>query len=158
MSELTVIGIGSPFGDDHLGWEIIDRLQNHPDIERYDGEQLNLRQCDRPGVMLLEVLRDTHHAILIDAVLNPVQPGELVCLNEHQISSDVLPLSSHGFAVAEAIKLGRQLGDLTANIMLMGITTDACAPGSFSEKLLQQLCDRVVQQIEDVLSTSVLPA
>ena len=156
MSELTVIGIGSPFGDDRLGWQIIECLQAHPQLKKYNHNQLNLQACDRPGAMLFEYLRDTRQAIMIDAVLDPAQPGEIVCLNEQQIGSNLLPISSHGFGVAEVIMLGRQLGNIPVEIMLLGITTDAYEAWSFSNEQVQQLCDRVVQQIDHSLSQSAI--
>ena len=54
MSKLRVIGIGSPFGDDQLGWLVVRLLQQHPSLHQFTKDSLELLCSDRPGMYLLE--------------------------------------------------------------------------------------------------------
>ena len=67
MKRIKIIGIGSPFGPDQLGWDVVTQLQ-HTLAEKTNDYQLNFIQCDRPGLRLLEFMQDTDMTILVDAI------------------------------------------------------------------------------------------
>ena len=122
MTELAVIGIGSPHGADQLGWQVIDRLRQHPVIQALDPGMRVLHRCDRPGLSLLEYLRGTDTAILIDAVAGGTA-GRLVRLNRDQLMVSPTAFSSHTAGVAEALALGETLRLLPAQLVLHGMET-----------------------------------
>jgi hydrogenase maturation protease len=74
---IRIIGIGSPFGDDAAGLEVARILAQAPQ------PNCEVIVADRPGANLLELLRGTDSAILIDAVRSEGSPGTL-----HELSFD----------------------------------------------------------------------
>lgn len=121
MKKLRVIGIGSPFGDDQVGLEVVKILEQTSELLPFIPRQLQLIYADRPGLHLLELMRDAHNIFIIDAVKTGAKFGTLHCFKGHEIEAIQSPLSSHALGIAYAIKMGRALGDLPENIILYGI-------------------------------------
>lgn len=116
-AEVLVLGIGSPFGADRLGWMAVEALAGQGFGSRFE---VDLESCDRPGVTLLEYLRGRRHAILIDALIGGLAPGTIrrLTLDELRAGST---LSNHGFGVADALALGGVLGELPEKLTVIGI-------------------------------------
>ena len=121
MNELRVLGIGSPFGDDQLGWEVVKLLQKSIDLNQFTSDQVQLSCCDRPGMYLLALMRDANTVFLIDAIKAGAACGTLHRFKNQEIEAMSNPLSSHTLGVAEAMKMGRALDDLPPNVILYGI-------------------------------------
>jgi len=121
MIKLRVIGIGSPFGDDQLGWEVIKLLEKCLDLNSFPSSQLQLICCDRPGLYLLELMRDANTVFLIDAVVTGAECGTFHRFKNQEIEAIGNPLSSHALGVAYAIKMGRALDELPPTVILYGI-------------------------------------
>jgi hydrogenase maturation protease len=114
-----VIGVGSPFGADRLGWLAIERLAGRlpPGCE--------LIKLDRPGSSLLVHLRDSARAVVIDAVMRDDAPGSASLLSLDELERLPAPPSSHGFGLAQTLALGASLGELPPEFHLIGIHTGA---------------------------------
>ncbi len=121
MKQVRVIGVGSPFGADRLGWCMVERLRADPRLEGV-GPRLALLLRDRPGMALLQDLRDAGAVLLVDAVAGGV-PGTLVQLPRSALLAEARPLSTHGTGVAEALLLGQALGWLPQRLELWGLET-----------------------------------
>lgn len=113
---LLIIGIGSPFGDDRAGWEVIEKLQR---MELPSG--IRLLSLDRPGVELIEQMQGHARVILIDAVHSEEHPPG-TCLELTQRSLRLHDnASTHGFGLAETLRLGQSLNALPLQLQLYGI-------------------------------------
>lgn len=123
-SRILIIGIGSPFGDDRLGWEAAEGLRRCASMAALAPEWLEISQLDRPGTMLLAHWRKTDTVILIDAVRSGAAPGTRHRLDMGDLAGIGAPYSSHGFGILSAIELARALGDLPARLLLRGIEVD----------------------------------
>lgn len=121
MSKLRIIGIGSPFGDDQLGWEVVKLLEKCLNLVPFIPSQLQLICCDRPGMYLLELMRGANTVFLIDAVVTGAVYGTLHRFENQEIEAISSPLSSHALGVAYAIKMGRALDELPLKVILYGI-------------------------------------
>ena len=112
---IRVIGIGSPFGADQLGWLALEALEEAaiPDLE--------LIRLDRPGSGLLRYFEGVERVLLIDAVAAASEPGEVKLLNPADLSQSSCLTSSHGFGVAEALALAETLETLPAELWVVGI-------------------------------------
>lgn len=119
--ELRVIGIGSPFGDDRLGWDTIQQLQKKKELQSYLPHQLDLLYLDRPGLHLLEFIKETKTVFLIDAVKASGRKGELYCLRNEAIEGGMDASSTHTLGLHEVIQLGKALNTLPQDIVLYGI-------------------------------------
>ena len=114
---LKIIGIGSPFSDDRLGWEVINKLEQ----ELVPDDKFALLTCDRPNLGLVNLMQGTEEVILIDAIRSGCEPGNLVRLNHDEIMQKPDLLSSHDFGVQQAIALAQALNELPPKLTFYGI-------------------------------------
>ncbi|MCX7116394.1 MAG: hydrogenase maturation protease [Legionellales bacterium] len=153
MSELHVLGIGSPFGDDQLGWEVVKLLQQSPIISLCTPEQLHIAYCDRPGMHLLELMRPAQTVFLIDAVKTGAALGTLHRFQNEQIEDLGDTLSTHALGIAEAMKIGAILRILPRAVILYGVEIgDVQLQFALSEPTKQAIKALSVRIESDILS------
>jgi hydrogenase maturation protease len=121
---VRVVGIGSAWGADRVGWDVAERLAAAlpPDLE--------VARCDSPAA-LLGLLEGAQRAVLVDAVVTGAAPGTVGRWAGREVLEPRAAWSSHGLDVAGMLALGEALGALPAELVLYGIEVDpqACAPG-----------------------------
>jgi len=127
MPSTKIICIGSPFGDDQFGAWAYEELSRV--IDPNDAELVYL---DRPGTRLIGALDEVEQLILIDAVKSGAAIGSVVHIEGDAIYRQLARhTSTHGFGVADALKLAERLGQLPAKVVLLGVEageTDTLAP------------------------------
>ena len=121
MTAIRIIGIGSPFGDDQIGWEAVEAIRASGLLGRFPQGLVSVQTCDRPASGLLMLMEGAAHVILIDAMRSGAVPGTIRRLQDEEIEMEAGLLSSHGFGVAESLALGRTLGMLPARLVLYGV-------------------------------------
>ena len=131
MTPIRIIGIGSPFGDDQLGWEAVEAIRRSGLLDSMPEGMVSTHTCDRPGSGLLALMEDARHVILIDAMRSsavPIDgtssgaaPGSIRRLEKGDIEDSIGLLSSHGFGVASALALGEVLGVLPCQWVCYGV-------------------------------------
>ena len=112
---IRVIGLGSPFGDDQVGWRVIELLRGDlpPDIE--------LLALDRPGAALIRWMQDVHWLVLVDALSSDAQPGRIVRFGPHAVGNPGPGLSSHHLDLQQTFGLARSLGCMPPRVDVYGI-------------------------------------
>ncbi len=143
MSRIAVIGVGSPFADDHIAYDVIQLLQQE------SLPSVSLQYYDRPGWYLLEYMQDFDTVHLVDAIISDKPIGTLHRYDdiEYFKTQDTL-LSSHSFGLAETLLLGKSLNQLPAQLVIHGI--EIAMHNSDEEKLKEAyllLVDRIKQEI-----------
>lgn len=157
MNELRVLGIGSPFGDDQSGWEVVKLLEKCPDFNSFTPNQLQFICCDRPGMYLLELMRGANTVFLIDAVKTSSACGTLHRFKNQEIETVNSPLSSHALGVAYAIKMGRALNELPQNVILYGIEIgDIHHQNHLSKPVIQAVKTLSQHVMHDILQWALL--
>lgn len=116
---VLVVGVGSPFGDDALAWDLVDALQARD--FRALGQSTRYLRGDRPGPGLLDMLKGGRRVFLVDAMQAGLSPGKVRLLNREELLDNARPISSHALGVAEVLKLGEALGALPEELWLLGI-------------------------------------
>lgn len=116
-----VIGVGSPFGDDAVGWAVLEALEALP-----LPAGVELLRCGPPAAVLLSLLRDAQEVVLVDAVDTGEPPGTLRFWDGAEVLEARAALSSHGLDLAAVLALGQALGELPPRLRLCGV---AIAPG-----------------------------
>jgi hydrogenase maturation protease len=148
---LTILGVGSPFGDDRAGWSVAEQLAASALVVSSAG-QIDVRILDRPGSLLLAEFGQSSDIILIDALCSGALPGTIQRLDADDVCAAHAVLSSHGVGVAQAVDLARSLGCLPARFVLFGIEADRQHAGNglspAVREALPQLVEQVVQQAE----------
>ena len=111
-------------------------------VPAHDWELIKL---DRPGSDLVRYISDHDDLVLIDAVQSGAEPGDLMPLQVADLQSLECRTSSHGFGVAEALRMAEQLALLPHRLCIIGIETGpdlSRLPVIRLEKLLQLLRSR----------------
>jgi hydrogenase maturation protease len=129
MTQIRVIGIGSPHGDDRIGWDAVEALEASGILKRFPAGVVETCCCDRPGGLLM-LFEGVTAAIMIDAMQSGVEVGTVQKFAASELEPEQDFLSSHGISVAEIVGLGRALGVLPATLLLYGIEVHGAVPGA----------------------------
>lgn len=152
MKSICVLGIGSPFGDDQLGWKAIDLLSEQKEIQIQLHKGLRLEKCDRPGLNLLTRMHGATTVFLIDAIKLGNAIGTLYRWQNLEIEKLNYPISSHQIGIGQALQLGRILNQIPENIILYGIEiAEVKLTFQTSLQMIQSLKMLVPQIIEELL-------
>lgn len=140
-----VLGIGNPDrGDDAAGREAARRLRGclpgDVEILEHDGE----------ATALLHLFEDADQAYIIDACRSGAAAGTV---RRFDAASEPLPeielaVSTHGFGLAAAIELARNLGQLPPRCLVYAIEGVAFEVGAGLSAPVAAAVDDVVQQLE----------
>lgn len=120
---LCVIAVGSPLGADQAAWWALDRLRAWPGWG--DRSALSMRVCDRPGAELLSLWQGYERVVLLDALVCEAAPGTPIMLSPEQLAPAAWQGSSHGFGVAETLRLAEALAMLPPVLRVIGIAVPA---------------------------------
>jgi len=150
IEKVAIIGVGSPFGADRLGWDAVDWLERQELSKKFPDLHFEFSQTDRPGALLLEQIRRADAAIILDAMQAGLSPGTLRTFTPDQLSNKTGFTSSHGFGLAESILLGSVLGQLPHFFSIIGIEMgDDMSMASFADPP----DDRLLGLVEQMLSS-----
>jgi len=128
MKRTLVAGIGSPFGDDRAGWAAVEAARRTLRDAPSAGGAAHFICLDRPGAALAHALAGWDAAILADAMRTGAPPGTVRVIAPEQLAADCTgAASTHGFGVADALRLAGALGTLPARLALVGIEADPAA-------------------------------
>lgn len=112
---LRILGIGSPFGADRLGWDVVERLNAQP---LPDG--VEAVSCAHPISELLPQLEGIDAAIVVDAMAG-VPAGKVVRCRLRDLRDGASPHSIHGLSVVTAVDLAMALGMLPPSLEILGL-------------------------------------
>jgi hydrogenase maturation protease len=152
--ELIILGIGSPFGADRLGWEVIDLLKKDKKASSLT-EKTRIEACDRPGMSLAQYIRTFPKAILIDAIVADKPPGTIITLDGHNLEQTGSPLSSHGHGITDALQLGATLGWLPPQLTVMGMVVAPDSEELPTSKQLEALTQAVLTEAGRMLWSEI---
>lgn len=124
-SEVRIIGVGSPFGDDSIAWSAIDFLDRQAFSVKFPSHSIELSKSDRPGIGLLELMRDCRLVVLIDAMQAGSRPGTIRSLSAEEVRDGAVAVSSHDFGIKSALAIGEAMGDIGATVEVIGIEVGA---------------------------------
>jgi hydrogenase maturation protease len=142
---VRVLAVGSPHGDDQVGWEALRQLRR-----QLPAGVVAAAVADPLGV--LDWLDGCACLVLVDACHSGAPPGTVVRLAwpDDRLAGRANP-SSHGFGVAEVLALAEALGRLPPRVVLMGVDAAACQPGAALSPpvraALAELTRRVLEEV-----------
>ncbi|MCV6637323.1 hydrogenase maturation protease [Candidatus Albibeggiatoa sp. nov. NOAA] len=148
MSSIYIIGIGSPYGDDQLGWKVIDQLKQSLPSD----SSVNLLYCETPATDLLTALKQSNFAILIDAIHADLPIGKVCSWSQLSLLPET-SLSSHGMGLSTLLQLAENLGQMPEKWVVCGIVIDPenkALHGVLSPEVLESmpvLLDYIQQQV-----------
>lgn len=148
MSDVRVIGIGSPFDNDTIGWRVLEYLKQKTMLATSLPTQIDLLEADRPGMGLIQLLQDARFVILVDAILDDKRHGNIIRLDKTQLMRPPKVLSSHGMDVANAVALAEKIQGLPEKLVILGMGVDQDQTKTIDETSVQQLASAVTSELE----------
>lgn len=121
LTPVRIIGVGSPFGADRVGWDVADALARDPWFGSQPPKQVRVSRADRPGVRLLEWLAAPGLVILIDAMRGGAKPGTVNCFDGRALPADAGFATTHDFGIKAALELAGALGEIVPAVRVFGI-------------------------------------
>lgn len=153
MKEIRVIGIGSPFGNDTLGWRAIASLRQQVGTDLLPLAEIELLTADRPGLSLLHLLEGARYVILIDAILDRARHGRILRVDTHQCLLQTDQISSHTLGVVSALVLANKLGMLPEKISMIGLGINEVEATPIPDEAITELTEAVTQELKAYFTT-----
>lgn len=148
---ILILGVGNPLRrDDGIGPMIIDMLSNNTDLS---DQKVDLLDGGTDGLALMDYMQNYKHVIIIDAVEMKTPPGEIKVFSpaEAKMSINLDALSTHGFGLAEVIKMMEAL-DQMVPMTIIGIQPESI---EFFEGLSSKVAAKIPTIIELVNKTVI---
>ncbi len=124
---VLVIGVGNPHrGDDAVGLMVARRVKQRAPAG------VTVLEHTGDGAALMDAWQGAGQVFLIDAVSSGGKPGAVIRVDCRELQGRRDPglVSSHGFGVAQAIRLAAVLGRLPPRMALYGVEAAGFAPGA----------------------------
>lgn len=154
MSDIRVIGIGSPFGNDNIGWRVIEYMRQHRSVEQLP-DSIALIDSDRPGVNLISQFAGAKCVVLVDAILTADQHGEVIQLDREQLMDSHQGISSHDLDTAAAITLAATLHILPDTLYIIGLGVDNTQTTSLKIEHIAKLTNAIMSVLNTYLCCRV---
>ena len=125
---MILVGLGSPFGDDQVGWRVAQALEDMLQGSA-DAEPVRVLCLDRPGPALLDAIAGRDEAILVDATADGSPPGTVHQVAAETVMAEPRSSSSHGLGPGHALQLGHALGILPPRLSIYLVSIDPSHTG-----------------------------
>lgn len=144
-----LIGIGSPFGADSLGWLMCEQLSHVSTLQpALQQGRLIIEACRQPA-NLLHYFDSASTAIIVDAMQGDNPYGTILTLSPDELEQAPIRLSSHGFGLNDAIHLAQTLQQLPDTTLIIGMDVNEQVthlPDDHYCTILQQCLLEQIQQ------------
>ena len=149
QGRMLFVGIGSPHGDDRIGWCIADSLQQSVRMD------IDIRKAAIPGD-LLDWLDGVRHLIVCDACFaaGDSNSDEPVMHRWDWPTAEVTGLrsaNSHAFGLSQVLQLTQRLGTLPEDVTVIGIEGQCYDAFAELSPRLADAIDGVVQTITEAI-------
>ena len=149
INKKIIVGIGNEWrGDDGIGSKIVNWLKENVAGNDY------LIESDL--FSLLDVFEKYQYVVVVDAVNMGEQPGVVKAFTptEAKLIIKNNSTSTHGFGLAEIIKLAESL-QLNINLQIIGIQVDDVAFGNELSSVLEQRWEMIVSRVQELISPMI---
>jgi hydrogenase maturation protease len=147
-SDLLVIGLGSPHGDDQAGWLVVEQL-------RQRGLTDAVAVSDPAAV--LDLLAPYRRVILVDACRTGAAPGTFLRLQwpDERIGARST-CSTHGLSIVEVLTLAEHLDRLPEDVVFYGVEIErsdpATDPTASLRAAIAKVAERILREIAGAMS------
>jgi hydrogenase maturation protease len=147
---VRVVGVGSPNGDDAVGWEVIRCLRLiRPRLPGVEFFEVGGGQC------LLDLLDGQGTLILIDGLAGDGPPGTIRRFTWPDSCLDAMvPGSTHALGPAEALRLAAALGLLPPYVVIFCVEIAGFHPEVGVSAIVATAVPEMAQRIEKELACS----
>lgn len=156
MKRIRVLGLGSPAGDDQLGWRVTAELERSSFVAEHIA-QIEVLALDRSHATLLELMAGAEQLVLVDAVRTQAPPGTVLeCQDVNALHTpDGVPVSE--WPLADSLQLAAALQQLPMHWTVLATVIDAKHDGPLLSDAVFASVPVLVERIEQLLHKSVDP-
>jgi hydrogenase maturation protease len=144
----VVLGVGSPHGDDRLGWLALEMIRQRlpvPAVTHRVGGALDL----------LDYIEGHDDAFIIDALAPAGAPGAIRVFSWPCPEAGLPSLvSSHGLGVIESLRLAETLGKLPRHVRLYTIEARDTSPAEFVSSEVAEALEGLVPTVLRDIATA----
>lgn len=142
----AVLGIGSPHGDDRVGWCTIQSLRSSLD------SAILLREIASPA-QILDHLEGVNKLILVDGCRCGRPLGTLLRFRwPHAALQHCRAASSHALGLVEAITLAETLGRLPDEVIIVLMEIGEAEPGKELSAIVQEALPELEAVVKETLN------
>ena len=146
--EILILGVGNPLRrDDGIGPKVIQLLEENRTTYKLSAGT-DLLDGGTDGLGLIEYLKEYKKVIIIDAVDMKLAPGTIKIFTPREavlnIKSDAL--STHGFGIAELIKLAKGL-EINQELVIVGVQPEEVGYGEGLSKIIESKLNKIVETL-----------
>jgi hydrogenase maturation protease len=141
MSRVSVVGLGSPHGDDQAAWRLVEMLEDSDAIVLSDPSHVlnHVEGCEK--------------LIVVDACRSGSAPGTILRFSWPDPALRTFAgCSSHSLGVGAVLALAERLGRLPPTVVLYAVELADCEPNQDLtpevKAALPVLCRRVWQELK----------
>lgn len=146
VSQDLVIGIGSPHGDDQVGWSVVAYLKQQ-------GQEIAVLQTLVDPIDLIEQLDGVSRLLIVDGCRSGQEVGTLTRFDaDDPRFLEATGHSTHRISLSETLDLARALRRLPGWVKVFGVEVDQCRPQAAMDPRLEKAVPRIAQEICDELS------
>jgi hydrogenase maturation protease len=149
MNNIKVVFVGNPLGgDDGIGPYLYNELKNSPQLKRYQLLELGVIGFD-----LISYIDDGDILIIVDAVYSEKDIGQVVILEEKDLSKGISLISMHDFGVEQTALILRQYKPTLKKIKVIGINVQHA--NAFTDELSPDLKKKIPKIKKEVVNNIV---
>jgi hydrogenase maturation protease len=146
--ETLILGVGNPLRrDDGIGPEIIRLFSQNRNSYKLSANT-DLLDGGTDGLGLIEYLKEYKKVIIIDAVEMKLPPGTVKIFSPDEAVLNIKKdaLSTHGFGIAELIKLAKGL-DINPELVIVGIQPEDIKYSEGLSESIRSVIDEIIKLI-----------
>lgn len=146
--ETLILGVGNPLRrDDGIGPKVIRLLSENRNSNKLPSGT-DMIDGGTDGLGLIEYLKNYEKVVIIDAVEMGLAPGTIKVFTPEEavISINTDSLSTHGFGIAELIKLAKEL-DINPELIVVGIQPEDVSYGEGLSDTVEATVDGVIEKV-----------
>jgi hydrogenase maturation protease len=140
-----VVGIGSPHGDDRIGWSLAEalgpRLAGLGVTTEVAVTPLDLLELAAPGVTL----------VVIDASRGAGPAGSVRLVDGAELAAGSIAATSHGYGVVEALRLAEALGRSPARIAVVAVEAESDGPREGLSAVVSGRFTAILDEVEELV-------
>ena len=141
-----IVGVGNPLcGDDGAGHAVIEHLRDRQPTG------VELATLSGEATQLIEAWADADWVVVIDASCSDAAPATIRCFDTAagDLPAALERRSSHGFGLAEAVALARNLGRLPRRLLVYTVEGKNFEPGAALSAPVAQAASALARELAD---------
>ena len=143
MRHIAVVGIGSPHGDDQVGWCVVEELLTMKTLPTH----IVVQRAEPTELLTLFQRMPAANFVVVDALWRSDAPGSVHELTPDACLSGAKFCSTHGVDLAAALRLAQQLEIIPPQLRVIGITGANFSRGAALSPAVLAAVPAVVERI-----------